>query len=125
MTLSEWLYRLELKARAGDVWLTPGDVEDIVAKVKEAVPRLWNEWPEIPEPMMHRSVDILGVPIRVQNVLHRMGVLTLGQLATTRVADLLRSPNFGRASLRDLYESLNDAIQSHREHQGGPENDAF
>jgi hypothetical protein len=52
--------------------------------------------------------DELEVPVRVANCLKNMGVRTVGQLTAMSEAELLRSPNFGRRSLNQLKQVLDE-----------------
>ena len=53
-------------------------------------------------------VDELEVSVRVANCLKNEGIRTVGQLATKSEAELLRTPNFGRRSLKHLKEVLDE-----------------
>lgn len=52
--------------------------------------------------------DELEVPVRAANCLKNMGVRTVGQLITMSEAELLRYPNFGRRSLNQLKQVLDE-----------------
>jgi CRISPR/Cas system CMR-associated protein Cmr5 small subunit len=52
--------------------------------------------------------DELEVPVRVANMLKVEGIRTVGQLATKSEAELLRNPNFGRRSLEQLKQALDE-----------------
>ena len=70
-----------------------------------------NPW--ILEKLDGRDVSLLPtneleVPVRVANCLKNMGVRTVGQLTAMSEAELLRSPNFGRRSLNQLKQVLDE-----------------
>jgi hypothetical protein len=52
--------------------------------------------------------DELEVPVRVANMLKVEGIRTVGHLATMSEAELLRCPNFGRRSLQQLKQALDE-----------------
>lgn len=52
------------------------------------------------------SVDELEISVRAAQCFNNLGIRTVGQLAATTEAELLRSPNFGRKSLNELKEIL-------------------
>jgi hypothetical protein len=52
--------------------------------------------------------DELEVPVRVANMMKFMNIRTVGQLATMSEAELLRLPNFGRRSLQQLKQALDE-----------------
>lgn len=51
-------------------------------------------------------VDELELSVRTAHCLKNLGIRTVGQLAATTEAELLRSENFGRKSLKELKEIL-------------------
>lgn len=51
-------------------------------------------------------VDELELSVRAACCLKNLGIRTVGQLATTTEAELLRCSNFGRKSLKELKELL-------------------
>ena len=51
-------------------------------------------------------VDELEISVRTYNCLKNLGIRTVGQLATTTEAELLRTQNFGRRSMKELKEIL-------------------
>ena len=52
--------------------------------------------------------DELSVPTRVANCLKNEGIRTVGQLIAMSEAELLRRPNFGRRSLNQLKQVLDE-----------------
>ena len=56
--------------------------------------------------VLNTSVDELELSVRSQNVLKNEGIKTLGELVRWSEARLLRHPNFGRKSLREVNEEL-------------------
>ncbi len=64
------------------------------------------ETPAQAEGVLAQSVDILDLPIRPANCLHKMGVTTIGELIQTPESDLLKIRNFGEKSLREIREKL-------------------
>lgn len=55
-----------------------------------------------------RSVDEFGWSTRVRNYLRFAGTLRIGDLVQKSEADILRIPNIGRESLREIKETLAD-----------------
>jgi DNA-directed RNA polymerase alpha subunit len=55
-----------------------------------------------------RPVDELELPVRVANRLHNDGINTVGDLVGRSRRDLLRIPQFGRRSLNEVVEALDD-----------------
>ena len=51
-------------------------------------------------------VDELEFSVRAACCLKNLGIRTVGQLATMTEAELLRAPNFGRKSLKEVKEIL-------------------
>lgn len=54
------------------------------------------------------SVDELELSVRAMHCLRNLGIRTVGQLAATTEAELLRYPNFGHKSLKELKELLDN-----------------
>jgi len=52
------------------------------------------------------SVNRLGLGIRAENLLRRIDIGTVGELIQMTRAELLREPNFGLKSLKELEEAL-------------------
>ena len=51
-------------------------------------------------------IDTLALPARPINCLKAEGIKTIGDLITWSAADLLRTPNLGKKSLREIAEVL-------------------
>ena len=60
------------------------------------------------------TVKDLELSARAENCLHNEGLKTIGEVSAKSDGDLLRIPNFGRKSLRELKE----AIAHHQRKQG-------
>lgn len=54
----------------------------------------------------------LSITVRVSNVLTRLGIKIVADLARLTVADLLQTANFGRTSAKDLLSSLDSALNA-------------
>jgi hypothetical protein len=54
-----------------------------------------------------RRVEELGLSLRLQNCLSNKGCKYLGDVVSLTDSQLLRTPNFGRKSLRELHDKLN------------------
>ena len=53
-------------------------------------------------------IDELEISVRTYNCIKNLGIRTVGQLAATTEAELLRIQNFGRTSLREVKEVLSN-----------------
>ncbi len=60
---------------------------------------------------INRDLSTMTLPVRVENVFQRANIETVAELAETDFVDLLRMPNFGRKSGRDLRTALLDCLQ--------------
>jgi hypothetical protein len=61
--------------------------------------------------LLSRPFDTLDLTVRVSNVLVNYKIRTVGDLANWSLIRLLKLPNFGRTSARDLRESLEQALR--------------
>lgn len=59
---------------------------------------------------MITRVEMLIVPVRVQNVLNSIGIKTIGQLLITKRDILIAQNNFGRTSLEDIQIALKEYL---------------
>lgn len=57
-------------------------------------------------PLSERSIHDLGLTVRSTNCLLGEGIETIGQLIDTEVCYLLKIPNMGRKSLKDVLLAL-------------------
>ena len=57
-------------------------------------------------PVTERSIDELGLSVRSQRCMERLGIETIGELIQHTSEDLLSSKNFGKASLTEVREKL-------------------
>ena len=55
-----------------------------------------------------KSVEELEFSVRTSNVLREARITTIGQLADKTDSDLLKYRNFGRKSLREVRDILNE-----------------
>mgnify|MGYP002628175468 CR=1 FL=1 len=58
-----------------------------------------------------RPLDTIGLTVRVSNVFSVQGVKTVGDIENFELFQLLRLPNFGRKSVRDLCATLLNALE--------------
>jgi len=67
------------------------------------------EEPQIPQedlPIEERSIDELGLSVRSQRCMERLGIETIAELLQHTPEDLLSSKNFGKASLNEVRQKL-------------------
>ena len=57
-------------------------------------------------PITERSIDELGLSVRSQRCMERLGIETIGELIQHTSEDLLSSKNFGKASLTEVKDKL-------------------
>ena len=57
-------------------------------------------------PVTERSIDELGLSVRSQRCMERLGIETIGELMQHTSEDLLSSKNFGKASLTEVKAKL-------------------
>jgi len=58
-------------------------------------------------PVTERSIDELGLSVRSHRCMERLGIETIGELIQHTAEDLLSSKNFGKASLTEVKNKLN------------------
>ncbi|MFO7568930.1 MAG: DNA-directed RNA polymerase subunit alpha [Smithellaceae bacterium] len=109
-----------------EVWtdgsLNPGDAIAYAAKIikqqldvfinfeevdEEIVPEKIEETENLNEIMM-RSVEDLELSVRSANCLKNAGINTIGELVQKSEAEMLKTKNFGRKSLSEIKEILNE-----------------
>jgi DNA-directed RNA polymerase alpha subunit len=56
--------------------------------------------------LMSRPIETLEFTVRTDNCLKAEGIYTVGDLAGTTKGDLLKCPNLGRKSLREIKDAL-------------------
>jgi DNA-directed RNA polymerase alpha subunit len=66
--------------------------------------------PEPPDPILEKSIDVLGLGVRSSNSLKRAGIEIVGELVSKTEAELMELPNFGRKSIEDV----RDALKKHK-----------
>ncbi len=62
----------------------------------------------IPESVLNKSVNELDFSVRSRKALQRLGITTVGELATRTEAELLGVKNFGQTSLQEIKQRLNE-----------------
>lgn len=62
-----------------------------------------------------RSIDELNLFVRTANGLQNAGVRTIGDLMSVECSHLLKTKNFGRKSMYDLIDKLEDFLEIHDE----------
>lgn len=60
--------------------------------------------------LLERHFDTLPISVRVANVFSQTGISTVSDLASTSKEELLRAKNFGKTSIRNVLEALNQGI---------------
>ncbi len=109
-----------------EVWtdgsLNPGDAIAYAAKIlkqqldvfinfeeveEEVVPEKEDEKGNVNEILM-RSVEDLELSVRSANCLKNAGINTIGELVQKTEADMLKTKNFGRKSLSEIKDILNE-----------------
>lgn len=109
-----------------EVWtdgsLTPGDAIAYAAKIlkqqldvfinfeeveEEIVPEKEDEKGNVNE-ILTRSVEDLELSVRSANCLKNAGINTIGELVQKTEADMLKTKNFGRKSLSEIKDILNE-----------------
>lgn len=56
--------------------------------------------------VLAKSIDDLELTVRSENCLRAENILTIGQLVTKTENDLLKTPNLGRKSLKEIKDEL-------------------
>jgi DNA-directed RNA polymerase subunit alpha len=109
-----------------EVWtdgsLNPGDAIAYAAKIlkqqldvfinfeeveEEIVPEKEDEKANVNE-ILSRSVEDLELSVRSANCLKNAGINTIGELVQKTEADMLKTKNFGRKSLSEIKDILNE-----------------
>jgi len=62
----------------------------------------------IPESILNKNVNELDFSVRSRKALQRLGITTVGELATRTEAELLGVKNFGQTSLSEIKQRLNE-----------------
>ncbi|OFX00506.1 MAG: hypothetical protein A3E78_09700 [Alphaproteobacteria bacterium RIFCSPHIGHO2_12_FULL_63_12] len=81
--------------------LVKGNDDDPCAMATAAPPWIW----EI-------SLNDLSMPVRALNAFTHVGIKTIADLAATTSSDLMRIPNFGRKSLKEVAGALVAAVEA-------------
>jgi DNA-directed RNA polymerase alpha subunit len=61
---------------------------------------------ELLKEVLAKSIDELELTVRSENCLRAENILTIGQLVTKTENDLLKTPNLGRKSLKEIKDEL-------------------
>jgi DNA-directed RNA polymerase subunit alpha len=61
---------------------------------------------ELLKEVLAKSIDELELTVRSENCLRAENILTIGQLVTKTENDLLKAPNLGRKSLKEIKDEL-------------------
>jgi len=67
--------------------------------------------PILPAPILNAHISQLGLTVRTNNVFSVQGVLCLRDAFGITLTDMLKWPNFGKKSAKDLCELLTDSAQ--------------
>jgi len=62
----------------------------------------------VPEATLNKNVNELELSVRSRKALQRLGIMTVGELATRTEAELLGVKNFGQTSLTEIKQRLNE-----------------
>lgn len=108
-----------------EVWtdgsVRPDDAVAYAAKILKEQLTIFINFEELPEPEedseadeemrafndnLNRSVDELELSVRSANCLHNANIKYIGQLVQKSEADMLKTKNFGRKSLKEIKEIL-------------------
>jgi len=74
---------------------------------EEIVPEKEDEKANVNE-ILSRSVEDLELSVRSANCLKNAGINTIGELVQKTEADMLKTKNFGRKSLSEIKDILNE-----------------
>ncbi len=77
----------------------------IAERMLERRQRILQRW-KLDEEIKHDSIDKLMLTIRAENCLKAEGILTIQHLQQCTEGALLRMPNLGRKSLREIIEQM-------------------
>jgi DNA-directed RNA polymerase subunit alpha len=84
-----------------DVFINFEEVEEEIVPEKEDEKANFNE-------ILSRSVEDLELSVRSANCLKNAGINTIGELVQKTEADMLKTKNFGRKSLSEIKDILNE-----------------
>jgi DNA-directed RNA polymerase alpha subunit len=85
--------------------LSPEDFNDLVSQLRGATGVTGEYSADYPAPD-DVPVTILSLTARSANTLKNEHIVTIGDLVKTSPHELLRTPNFGRKSLKEIEEAL-------------------
>ena len=105
----------EIKSMLGQLELRLGQSEEEIAQQELAPPE---EEPPYSEELLTHSIDELGLSARSRKCMDRLGIRTIGDLVDRTEEELLNSRNFGRTSLNELKQRLEERGLSLREPEG-------
>ncbi len=94
-------YAAKILKQQLDVFINFEEVEEEVLPEKEDEPGNVNE-------ILMRSVEDLELSVRSANCLKNAGINTIGELVQRTEADMLKTKNFGRKSLSEIKDILNE-----------------
>ncbi|MEE9911920.1 MAG: DNA-directed RNA polymerase subunit alpha [Deltaproteobacteria bacterium] len=94
-------YAAKILKQQLDVFINFEEVEEEILPEKEDEPGNVNE-------ILMRSVEDLELSVRSANCLKNAGINTIGELVQKTEADMLKTKNFGRKSLSEIKDILNE-----------------
>ena len=94
-------YAAKILKQQLDVFINFEEVEEEILPEKEDEPGNVNE-------ILMRSVEDLELSVRSANCLKNAGINTIGELVQRTEADMLKTKNFGRKSLSEIKDILNE-----------------
>jgi DNA-directed RNA polymerase subunit alpha len=94
-------YAAKILKQQLDVFINFEEVEEEVTPVVDNPPHKDNE-------ILLRSVEDLELSVRSANCLKNAGINTIGELVQKTEAEMLKTKNFGRKSLSEIKDILNE-----------------
>jgi len=94
-------YAAKILKQQLDVFINFEEVEEDVVPENEVQPEKDNE-------ILMRSVEDLELSVRSANCLKNAGINTIGELVQRTEAEMLKTKNFGRKSLSEIKDILNE-----------------
>lgn len=86
--------------------LSESDFNELVAEIRKGTEIEESYGPTNPAPLDSPIAILSELTIRSKNCLENDNIRTLGELTQKTRAELLRAPNFGRRSLREIEDAL-------------------
>ncbi len=87
---------------------TPGEVVKVEDRAQEMIETETRECDEEAMKKLDRTIDSLNLSVRTENCLNAEGIKTLGELVQKKESDLLKIRSFGKTSLKELQNKLEE-----------------